>query len=278
MVNSNTIRSLIAKVPFVRNITTASPSNWSREHLSYFNINIGAPENFNDFFGRPMPETYNEDVTELLRQIENYDDGIDYSGNLSQNLKNVLNDLESVIFRGPELESCVDDFSRNMLQLFGYEQNDLRVAMNPSCTLYMNNNTKKSIPNTSLKLNDQRLLLIQENKSYNVGLAGKLPEPQMIAQVIAALQFTPSSNVPLQQQFFPAIIMLGTQPTFYLIPVHQELFQAVRTGSRPTITTEVRKYTILNSNQITPAAMLEPNRCREIAACYTAFREFTRRN
>ncbi|KAJ6477670.1 hypothetical protein C8R45DRAFT_766620, partial [Mycena sanguinolenta] len=46
---------------------------------------------------------------------------------------------------------------------------------------------------------------------------------------------------PVTDKVFPGIVMIGSAPTFYLIPVSEALVSAVRRGQYPSIPTVIKK-------------------------------------
>ena len=80
--------------------------------------------------------------------------------------------------------------------------------------------------------NREIFLLVQEDKSH---LEEADPEPQLIAEAIAAFQYNNSRLQriglhPIQAKTFPGITMIGSTPTFYKINVTQDLVDAVETA------------------------------------------------
>src|SRR6266571_1639710 len=76
------------------------------------------------------------------------------------------------------------------------------------------------------------LMVIQEDKS-TLSLCN--PEPQVIAGAIATFQYNNIIRArlgesELDSMTIPCITMIGTRPTFFLVPVTQELSIAVMTG------------------------------------------------
>ncbi|KAH9969296.1 hypothetical protein BGW80DRAFT_1438181 [Lactifluus volemus] len=87
------------------------------------------------------------------------------------------------------------------------------------------------------------LLILQKDKTV---FNGSQPESQVIAEAIAAYRFNNKKReiigVPsLDTMTIPCIIMLGTRPTFYLVPVTRALSTAVVTGQYPETPTKVVK-------------------------------------
>ncbi|KAF8889242.1 hypothetical protein BD779DRAFT_1379576, partial [Infundibulicybe gibba] len=75
---------------------------------------------------------------------------------------------------------------------------------------------------------------------------GNTPEPQLIAEAIAAFRQNNRARhfrclPPLESQVFPAITMVGTVPTFYKITITLDLLLAVEAGVYPEGATIVHK-------------------------------------
>lgn len=73
------------------------------------------------------------------------------------------------------------------------------------------------------------------------------PAPQIIAEAIAAFQTNNLNRTDLgldslEQQDIPAIMMIGTTPHFYLIPITSALNQAVTCATFPPIPTTVPRF------------------------------------
>jgi len=105
------------------------------------------------------------------------------------------------------------------------------------------------------------LLVLQEDKTiFNL----TQPEPQVIAEAIAAYQYNnkkcQTRGLPtLDAMTIPGITMVGTRPTFYLVPVTQALSVAVVTGQYPEAPTEVVKcVTFLGPNRRSSEGMETP--------------------
>ena len=70
------------------------------------------------------------------------------------------------------------------------------------------------------------------------------PEPRLIAQAIAAhqhdnLRLQMIGKPTVQVRMIPGIIMLGSTPRFYKIPITQDFVRAVETGQYPEQPTTV---------------------------------------
>ena len=73
------------------------------------------------------------------------------------------------------------------------------------------------------------------------------PEPQLIANAIAAFYennraLRAAGLPPLKSKTFAGIIMVGTAPTFYKIPVTEEILMSLATSQYPLQATTVEKF------------------------------------
>ena len=105
------------------------------------------------------------------------------------------------------------------------------------------------------------LLVLQEDKTiFNTSD----PEPQVIVEAIAAYQHNNQKREcmglsTLNTMTVPCITMTRTRPTFYLVPVTQELSDAVITGQWPKVETEVLKcITVVGHNHWLSEGMETP--------------------
>lgn len=147
-------------------------------------------------------------------------------------------------------ESAVDDLSRELLRTLGFETDDYVIRTRHLLHLRMCGNVVSAQTNVSIVQSraNGNILLIEENKTRD---STKNPEPQLIAEAIAAFQF---NNVVrrdrglqcLASMTFPCIIMVGNQPTFYLVPVTQALSDAVCRGEYPAANTTIYKHSVVD--------------------------------
>ena len=104
------------------------------------------------------------------------------------------------------------------------------------------------------------------------------PEARLISETIAAFQNNNGIRVkrlgidPLISKVMPGIVMDGTMPTFYKIPVTPELVKAVESGERPEEETVVYVY---RPDVPRPEEGMRPLDNRYILlSCFEAFRKF----
>jgi hypothetical protein len=125
---------------------------------------------------------------------------------------------------------------------------------------------------------DEILLLLQEDKRLT---SMKDPEPQVIAEAIAALSFAMNNMTrerrlnlqPRDSITFPALTMVGTTPAFYKVTVTSALSKAVQTGTYPETETRVLRYIPALPRRSSGGMRPLPNRL-EILRCLEAFKRF----
>lgn len=272
-----------------KSIVCKSGSDWNDDDLCYFKIKINQVTNYYDFFGE-YPKTIfeNEDVKEFLEyDLSNVvaQQNIKWNMVKSRFVKTVIKDLIAVTKTHRFEESAVDDLSKSIFQLFEYDEGDRTIRTREILDLDMANKKTQAIPDICIETLELSVkLVVQEDKSYNVGndrhLMGHHPEAQVIAEAIAAYQ----ENVKIYKrlgkteiptnQLIPAIVMLGTCPTFYLINVTQELAQYVKNGEEPINETIVKKYMIPNLPINISDVMLSKSHAIHIASCYESFKKY----
>lgn len=116
------------------------------------------------------------------------------------------------------------------------------------------------------------LLVVQEDKTE---LSARDPEPQVIAEAVAAFQMNNRNRARLglekrDSMSIPAITMVGTRPIFYVVPVTQELSTAVERGIYPEHQTEVRKCVVGDRRRLSEG-MEKPDFRLEALKHYTLF-------
>jgi hypothetical protein len=125
-------------------------------------------------------------------------------------------------------------------------------------------------------LDDTRsVLLVVKVDSH---LRGSDPEPRLISAAIAAFHNDNIGRVehlgadPLTSKVMPGMVMDGTMPTFYKIPITPELVTAVESGEQPDQETVVHVY---RPEVPRPEEGMRPLDNRSIIfSCFEAFRKF----
>ena len=206
--------------------STKSGSEWTKNELRAFNIAV-TPQNVAIFFGTPtLPQP---SVHQIILDNEEYPP----NGIADRDDRKFFFYLEEAMAISPGLESAVGDFTAHLLALLGYEIADRFIRQQRTIPLFMcgaQTHAKSDI--CVVDRNHGIFLLVQEDKSH---LEEADPEPQLIAEAIAAFQYNNSRLQriglhPIQAKTFPGITMIGSTPTFYKINVTQDLVDAVETA------------------------------------------------
>ena len=105
------------------------------------------------------------------------------------------------------------------------------------------------------------------------------PDPQVIASAIAAFQYnkrirTRLGKPGLDSTRFPCIAMIGTRPIFYIVPVTEELSEAVLAGQYPASQTVVNKCVVVSSSGRLNEDMESPDFRLVAIQHFHAFRKF----
>ncbi|PFH50005.1 hypothetical protein AMATHDRAFT_75875 [Amanita thiersii Skay4041] len=126
--------------------------------------------------------------------------------------------------------------------------------------------------------NDDILLLIQEDKQY---MEPKDSVPQLIAEAIAAFQANNHRRAvlgqrPIDHKVIPGIILKGTAPVFYKIPVTTQLAESVALGVYPSALTVVHTHLPAMGRwaRRQNEGMKPLNNRATMLSCYEAFKRF----
>jgi hypothetical protein len=214
-----------------------SGSDWGRNELLAYHITVD-PIPPQEFFRQEADPPLTGLDPALLNSPLDLDDA-----NMSDDTYRFLAYLDFAT--NTSQETAVDDFARELLRVVGFEERGriLRTRHIISLSICGENNT---VAQTDVCLVDRRstiLLILQKDKTI---FNPSNPEPQVIAEAIAAYQHNNERRAgmglpTLNTMTVPCITMVGTRPTFYLVPVTRELSDAVTTGQWPEVETKVLK-------------------------------------
>ncbi|KAF8800118.1 hypothetical protein BYT27DRAFT_7149116 [Phlegmacium glaucopus] len=248
--------------------TPKSGSNWTMSELDAYNI-IVVPQTKAEFFGtNNLPDP----SASLLGFMTNES----RQSATDKKTKQLLHYLDLAMNPGMGQESAVDNFAAELLRGLEYDNKDRIIFIQLALPFVICGENSIAQTNLCIMDNNEILLLLQEDKRLS---SMENPEPQLIAEVIAAfarnnmqrehyLHLQPRNTI-----MFPSLVMVGTTPTFYKIPVTAALSQAVQNGTYPEIKTQVLRYIptlpCRNSEGMRPL----PNRL-EILRCLEAFKKF----
>ena len=212
-----------------------SGSDWGRNELLSYHITV-TPISPQEFFRQGAdPSLTGLDPALINSPLDDT--------NVSDDTYRFLTYLDLTTNAGQE--TAIDDFARKLLRIVGFEERGCVLRTRHIIPLSICGDINK-VAQTDVCLLDRRstiLLVLQEDKTI---FNPSDPEPQVIAEAIAAYQHNNQKRermgLPaLNTMTVPCITMTGTRPTFYLVPVTQELSDAVITGQWPKVETRVRK-------------------------------------
>ncbi|KAF8514164.1 hypothetical protein JB92DRAFT_2789678 [Gautieria morchelliformis] len=178
-------------------------------------------------------------------------------------------------------EGHVDDFAVSLLTSLGYACQTRYVGIRKELPVTMCGELKLAKADVYVMdlTKNTILLLVQANtRIYN---QGRNSLAQLIAEAIAAFQFNNwqrnQAGLPMQEEMLiPAIYLRGSYPTFYLVPVTQQLSKAVVQGNHPSIETHVKVYVpqVPRMAARMEEGMWPLDNRRIILKCYEAFKQF----
>ena len=137
------------------------------------------------------------------------------------------------------------DLAKSVLEVTGFDQigTILRTRYDIPFTICGDGHRAVKSDVCLVHLNSMILLVVQGDKT---ALSSRDPEPQIVAEAIATFQHNNRKRADLglpqlDTMTIPCIIMVGTRPFFYQIPVTQQLSDCVVTGQFPPQPTVVRR-------------------------------------
>jgi len=235
-----------------------------------YNITVSTRSPREFFLQNPEPSLVGLDPSLINSAVD--------AENVPDNTFRYLSHLDLATNAGQE--SFFDNFSRETLSLLGFEERGLVLTTRHIIPLTIRGDDR--VAQTDVCLLDRRsmiLLVLQEDKTV---FNSKRPEPQVIAEAIAAYQYNnekrQSRGLPtLDAMTIPCITMVGTRPTFYLVPVTQALSAAVVTGQYPQAPTEVVKcFTFLGHDRRSSEGMETPEYRRVAFQRFLAFKDLAK--
>jgi hypothetical protein len=209
--------------------------------------------------------------------------------------------MEDAMIIPPGEESLVDDFAAFVLKMMRYDEGrrviHLRKEMGfEMCGQRVDAKTDVCVMERS-GTGAKYLLLVQEDKVRKLYLCvSKIrlpitrakrhlsrddPEPQLIAEAMAAFyennRARRAAGLPkLQSRTFAGITMVGTAPTFYKIPVTDEILISLATAQYPPKITTIEKLVppVPFPERLANDGMKPLVNRHIILQCFEAFRQF----
>ncbi|KAG1845793.1 hypothetical protein C8R48DRAFT_765165 [Suillus tomentosus] len=209
-----------------------SSSNWDSNELIAYNITVTSVPS-QQFF----PQEIDVPLTAagLDSVLATADSDVSPDPDVSRNTAHFLQYLQDA--STPDFDDqnvrvpSIDDFARQVLITVGFT----RVAQISVCLRDMESDM---------------LLLLQMDKTQ---IGPSNVEARMISGAIAAYQLNNNKRQekglhPLDAMTMPCITMIGTRPTFYLVPVTKALSDAVISCQYPSARTEVLKCEVASDH------------------------------
>lgn len=148
--------------------------------------------------------------------------------------------------------SAINDFAAATLRLLDFDERYSTVATRYIIPLIVCGESRLSQSDVCVvhRPNAVQLMLVKDKTLLNKTSA----EAQLIADAIAAFQFNNTNRAAMGQPVLevmtiPCITIVGTNPTFYLVPVTKQLSDAVMTAQYPPTQTRVLKCVTVAGHQ-----------------------------
>ena len=246
-------------------------SDWGRNELAAYNISK-EPQDAPTFFEvDPLPEPHVPD--DMLNKVEAED---------TTNLDafRTISAMDLAMNATPLEESAVDDFAVRLFDILGYTNRDVLLRTRKDielviCGVLMHAKTDVCL----LKNRTEIILLVQEDKRQMEDRGDA--EAQLIAEAIAAFQSNNKERIlagldPAQHLLIPGIVMIGTAPIFYKIPVTKGLADAVTYGAFPPSPTVVHFHVpaVPRPHRRLSEGMKPLDSRHIVLCCYEAFKRF----
>lgn len=227
---------------------TAKPGNlWFTSDLKAFNITVET-QSARAFFSQDLPDTCQNVDPEFLNI--NITAGRE---DVNNNTYALLKYLELASHLNLGQKSAIHGFTQALLCMLGFEERSFIQRSHFDIPLHICGDLGQRAPtNICLLHRSSTYLLIVRGVSIEYN--GEDLEASIIAAAIAAFQMNNFSRSQLgierkDEMSIPCIVMVGTRPMFYVIPVTQQLSQAVETGEYPRDRTVVSKCVVIGQRR-----------------------------
>ena len=246
-----------------------SGSDWTTNELQAYNIRVSA-QSPDTFYGRPLPT-----VADLNTLDPHLVSGTLTTEGISDETYRLLQYLDLASKANAGQESAIDDVAKEILRVLGYEKRGLLLRSRYPIPLLICGESRAAQTDVALIQGSSTILLVvQEDK---IAVSPHDPEPQVIAEAIAAFQWNNRNRARLDQpeldsMIIPCITMIGTRPIFYKVPVTRELSNAVATAQYPLSPTLVTKCVVASNSRRLSEGMETPDFRQVALRHYTAFR------
>jgi len=248
-----------------------SASSWTDHDLASYNIDVSSVEP-DDFFHTADPSIDHIDREILELPASNNSPAV--SGLAISYLSRIH---DTRMYRE---EATIDTLVASTMELLEFAEPPATVVYRRIIPLTIcGDNGRVAQTDVSLVRRSFHLIIVENKTSTNTSD----PEPQVIAQAIAAFQWNNKERRhhgldPLDSMTIPCVTMSGTCPDFYLVPVTKALDNAVRQGRRPSVKTHVLRCETLATHEeyVGGTGMEDPQYRMLVLRRFLAFRELAR--
>ncbi|TFY61516.1 hypothetical protein EVG20_g7026 [Dentipellis fragilis] len=243
--------------------------DWTDNDLSAYNIEI-RDEDTSTFFGtNDLPQPGVDDVVLTTQDGKETPDG--------SRIRQLFTMFRYVSGPSEFAENAVANFAIKLVDILGYEHDSTALAPWIELDLVICGERKLAAPKLCLYDYDADAyaLIVQEGDRF----CPSASQASLIASAIAVFCYNNHSREtagkePLESKVMPGILMCGTAPIFYKIPVTAALARAVSEGTYPTEKTVISMHVpVLPRPELRYSEGLKPldNR-RAILQCFEAFK------
>lgn len=246
-----------------------SGSDWTTNDLLAYNIRVSSQSSYR-FYGQPVLTFAN--LSSLDPHLLS---GTLSTQGISDETYRLLQYIDLASRANSGQESVINDFAKEILRALGYEKRGLILRSHYAIPLLIGGEPNR-LAQTGVCLlqgSSTILLVVQGDKTAdNV----RDPEPQVIAEAIATFQCNNRTRArlgepELDSMTIPGIVMIGTRPIFYLVPVTRELSEAVITAQYPHSPTTVQKFVVTSNTRRLSEGMESPDFRQLALQHYAAF-------
>jgi hypothetical protein len=212
--------------------TPKSASDWTDNELEAYRV-VVEEQTAASFFGTAeLPEpNCPPDFLCNLTSTENVDQVTD----------SLLWYMEDMAEQPRVGEAPVDQFACALFSAAGFTSRRVHPSMRRPLQLLVGGEQRSAQADVCLVYDHAVILLVQEDKAGDRPLG--YGEAQLVAEAVAARQYNVRTGVLGREgtEIVPAILMVGTYPVLYKIPVSTELSRSIASLSYPAVETVVTK-------------------------------------
>ena len=207
-----------------------SGSEWTQNELDAYNI-VVVQRDISAFFGvQSLPDDpeCHSDFLKFDSRNPNTDDLID---DLLWRMNKAMDSNE---------ESFVDSFAEHLLNMMKYTKRGIHTTTRKALPFQIGAEQRSAQTDVCIMNDNGVYLLVQEDKT-RINETRERAEAQLVAEAIAAYQGNIKHNPHNTSMIIPGIVMVGTYPIFYKIPIRAILNECVRSLTYPNEVTTIEK-------------------------------------